>query len=77
MRTVLTKDRYPIEEYSKLSQQKISHLEIIKEINDNAYQLKLPSHLRISSVFNVRHLVPYIGDSSEDEEASNSRMSSS
>ena len=48
--------------------------EIIKKINDNAYQLKLPSHLRISDVLNVKHLISYAGDLS-DEKASNSRMS--
>ena len=47
---------------------------IIKKANDNAYQLKLPSHLRISDVFNVKHLISYVGDSS-DEEVSNSRTS--
>lgn len=30
-----------------------------KRINDNAYKLELPSHLRTSDVFNVKHLQPY------------------
>ena len=48
---------------------------IIKKINDNAYQLKLPSHLRIFDLFNVKHLIPYAGDSL-DKEISKLRMSS-
>ena len=75
MWTVLTKDRYSMEEYNKPSQCKMSPFEIVKKINDNACWLKLPSHLRISDVFNVKHLISYVGDSS-DEEVTNSRMSS-
>ena len=29
------------------------------KINDNAYQVMLPDHLRISNNFNVCHLLPY------------------
>lgn len=72
---VLTIDRYPIGEYDKLSKQKIGSLEIIKKINDNAYQLRLPSYLRISNVFNVKHLIPYIGDLLEGEETPDSKAS--
>ncbi|KAJ8639396.1 hypothetical protein MRB53_016090 [Persea americana] len=38
-------------------------------------RLKLPSHIRTSDVFNVKHLVPYHCDSSEDETV-NSRANS-
>ncbi|GJV10386.1 putative reverse transcriptase domain-containing protein [Tanacetum coccineum] len=33
----------------------------------------LPSHIRCSDVFNVKHLLPYHGDSSEDDLVMNSR----
>ncbi|GKB64963.1 putative reverse transcriptase domain-containing protein [Tanacetum coccineum] len=52
---------------------KISPLEIVKKINSNAYRLKLPSHIRCSDVFNVKHLLPYHGDSSDDDLVVNSR----
>ncbi|GJX98930.1 putative nucleotidyltransferase, ribonuclease H [Tanacetum coccineum] len=70
---VLTKDRFPVGEYNKLSAKKIGPLEIVEKINSNAYRLKLPSHIRCSDVFNVKHLLPYHGDSSDDDLDVNSR----
>lgn len=62
---ILTKDRFPAGEYNKLSQRKIGPCKVIKRVNNNAYKLELPSHLRTSDVFNVRHLVPYHQETSE------------
>ncbi|GKA88519.1 putative nucleotidyltransferase, ribonuclease H [Tanacetum coccineum] len=70
---VLTNDRFPVGEYNKLSAKKVGPLEIVRKINSNAYRLKLPSHIRCSDVFNVKHLIPYHGDSSDDDLAMNSR----
>ncbi|GKE46137.1 putative reverse transcriptase domain-containing protein [Tanacetum coccineum] len=70
---VLTKDRFSIGEYNKLSAKKIGPLEIVEKINSNAYRLKLPGHIRCSEVFNVKHLLPYHGDSSDDDLIVNSR----
>ncbi|KAJ9546716.1 hypothetical protein OSB04_019259 [Centaurea solstitialis] len=70
---VLTKDRFSVGEYYKLSAKKIGPVEIVEKINPNAYRLKLPSHIRCADVFNVKHLLPYHGDSSDDEVAGNSR----
>ncbi|GJX78733.1 putative reverse transcriptase domain-containing protein [Tanacetum coccineum] len=70
---ILTKDRFPVGEYNKLSAKKIGPLEIVEKINSNAYRLKLPSHIRCSHVFNVKHLLPYHGDSSDDDPVVNSR----
>ena len=64
---VLTKDCFPIREYNKLAARKIGPIEIVKKINANANQLKLPSHIKTSDVFNIKHLVPFIGDSSEKD----------
>jgi len=72
---VLTKDRFPAGQYNKLSHRKIGPCKVLRKINDNAYQLKLPSHLRTSDVFNVKHLLPYHGDPVHDDN-SNSRSSS-
>ena len=63
---VLTKDRFPVGEYNKLSAKKIGPLEVLEKINPNAYRLKLPSHLRTADVFNVKHLIPFNDDSSDD-----------
>ncbi|GJY28282.1 hypothetical protein Tco_0404049 [Tanacetum coccineum] len=68
-----TKDHFPVGEYNKLSTKKIGPLEIIEKIDSNAYRLKLPNHIRCSDVFNVKHLLPYHGDSSDDDLVVNSR----
>ena len=61
-------------DYNKLSTKKIGPVEIFEKINPNAYQLKLPSHIRKADVFNVKHLIPYVGDSSSgDDDVANSR----
>nr|GFB13631.1 putative reverse transcriptase domain-containing protein [Tanacetum cinerariifolium] len=70
---VLTKDRFPVGEYNKLSARKIGPLEIMEKMNLNAYHLKLPSHIRCLDVFNVKHLLPYHGDSSYEDSVGNSR----
>ncbi|GKA94535.1 putative reverse transcriptase domain-containing protein [Tanacetum coccineum] len=73
MWVVLTKDRFPVGEYNKLSTKKIGPLEIIGKIDSNAYRLKLPSHIRCCDVFNMKHLLPYHSDSSNDDLVVNSR----
>nr|GEX50575.1 putative reverse transcriptase domain-containing protein [Tanacetum cinerariifolium] len=70
---VLTKDRFPVGEYNKLSAKKIGLLEIVEKMNSNAYRLKLLSHIRCSDVFNVKHLLPYHGNSSDEDSVGNSR----
>jgi hypothetical protein len=64
---VLTKDCFPIGQYNKLAVHKIGLVEIVKKINTNAYQLKLPSHIKTSDVFNIKHLVLFIEDSWEED----------
>ncbi|CAA0833870.1 Unknown protein, partial [Striga hermonthica] len=49
---VLTKDCFSAHEYNKLSTRKIGPVEIVENINPNAYRLRLPSHVRTSDVFN-------------------------
>jgi hypothetical protein len=71
---VLTRDRFPVGEYNKLKDRKIGPCEVLQKINDNAYRLRLPSHLRTSDVFNVKHLSPCFMDS--DDTTPNSRTSS-
>jgi hypothetical protein len=71
---VLTRDRFPVSEYNKLRERKIGPYEILQKINYNAYQLYLPSHLKISDVFNVKHLTQCFVDADKDD--MNSRASS-
>ncbi|GKE88235.1 hypothetical protein Tco_1565710 [Tanacetum coccineum] len=52
---------------------KIGLLEIVEKINSNAYRLKLPSHIQCFDVFNMKHLLAYHGDSSDDDLVGNSR----
>lgn len=49
---------------NKLATHKIGFVEIIEKINPNACSLQLSSHIQTSDVFNVRHLIPYVGDNS-------------
>ena len=71
---VLTKERISVGDYNKLSVKKIGHVEIVENINPNAYRLNLLSHIRTADVFNVKHLIPYVGDSSSgDDDATNLR----
>lgn len=75
---ILTKDRYPAHEYNKLSARKVGPFEIVQKINSNAYRLKLPSHIRTSDVFNIKHLIPFTCDnSSGDETGTDSRVNRS
>jgi hypothetical protein len=74
MWAILTKDRFPVREYKKLTARKVGLIEIIEKINPNAYQLKLPSHIKMFDVFNVKHLVPFIDDLSDED--ANSRTNS-
>nr|GEZ27507.1 putative reverse transcriptase domain-containing protein [Tanacetum cinerariifolium] len=63
--------------YKQDADQKRRHigpLEIVEKMNSNAYRLKLPSHIRCSDVFNVKHLLPYHGNSSDEDSVGNSRM---
>ena len=74
---VLTKDRFPVGTYNKLKARKIGPVEILKKINDNAYQLRLPDPVCTANVFNVRHLIPYHEDKRlEEEESVNSGSNS-
>ncbi|GKB15241.1 putative CCCH-type zinc finger family protein [Tanacetum coccineum] len=59
---ILTKDRLPAGANVKLHDRKVGPCHILKKINDNAYKLQLPSHLKTLDVFNVKHLVPFKGD---------------
>ena len=64
---VLTKDHFLVGEYNKLASCKIGQLDILAKVNPNVYRLKHSSHIHTSNVFNVKHLIPYRGDNSNEE----------
>ena len=68
---VLTKERFPPHEYNKLKARKIGPLDILEKINANAYRVSLPSHVRCSDVFNVKHLVPFVSHDEPDDSRTN------
>lgn len=71
---VFTKDPFPPHEYDKLAACKVGPVEILERINPNAYRLALPSHLHTSDIFNVKHLIPYVGDTSSNDDSADSRV---
>lgn len=70
----LPRNHFPTREYNKLKERKIGPCEVLQKINDNAYRLRLPSHLKTSDLFNVKHLSPCFVES--DKVTVNSRASS-
>ncbi|PKI68069.1 hypothetical protein CRG98_011665 [Punica granatum] len=66
---VLKKDRFSAGDYHKLVARKIGPVEVVEKINPNAYWLKLPSHIRTTDMFNVKQLILYAGDSSDDDDS--------
>ena len=63
----LRKDRFPNKRKSKLSPRGDGHFQVLKRINNNAYQLDMPEEYGVHTTFNVMDLTPFVG--SEDEEA--------
>lgn len=62
---MLTHDKFPVGEYNKLKEKKISPCKVLQKINNIAYRLCLRSHLKTFDV-----LTSYL------EEEQNSRTSS-
>ena len=63
----LRKDRFPNQRKSKLSPRGDGPFQVLKKINNKAYQIDLPEENEVHTSFNVMDLTPFAG--SEDEEA--------
>ena len=57
----LRKERFPQLRKSKLSLRGDGPFQIIKKINNNAYQLDLPAEYGVHPTFNITDLVPFTG----------------
>lgn len=68
---VLTKDRLPAHEYNKLRSRKIGPVRVLERINENAYRLELPDHIKTANVFNVKYLSRFRGDNEEQDSEAN------
>lgn len=68
---VLTKDRINPGTFNKVKARKICPLEILEKINNSAYRLRLPPHMRTADVFIVKHLVLYIASDEAENSGTN------
>ena len=57
----LCKDRFPDQCKSKLQPQADGPFKVLRKINDNAYEIDLPSTYGVSTSFNVTDLSPFFG----------------
>ena len=62
-------EKFPRGEYNKLKFKKNGPCKILRKFSTNAYELKLPPGTRISPIFNVVDLFPYITNLEEDSSA--------
>jgi len=55
----LREERFPTQRKSKLLPRGDGHFQILKRINNNAYELDLPSSYNVTNSFNVSDLSPF------------------
>jgi len=64
----LRKERFPNLRKFKLSPRGDGPFQIIKKINNNAYQLDLPAKYGVHPTFNITDLVPFVGIFNEEDD---------
>ena len=69
----LRKDRFPKQRKSKLSPCGDRPFQILKKINNNAYQLDLPEDYGVHTTFNVIDLIPFVGSNDDEVDESDLR----
>jgi hypothetical protein len=57
----LRKDQFPYQRKSKLQPRADGPFKVLRKINDNAYEIDLPSTYGVSTSFNVTDLSPFFG----------------
>ena len=57
----LRRDKFPSQRKSKLSPRGDGPFQVLKKINNNAYQLDLPEDFGAHVSFNVIDLIPFVG----------------
>ena len=55
----MRKERFPAQRKSKLMPRRDGPFQVIKRVNDNAYQLDLRGEFNVSATFNVADLSPF------------------
>jgi len=69
----LRKDRFPNQRKSKLIPRGDGPFQILKKINNNAYQLDLPEDYGEHITFNVIDLIPFVGSNDDEVDESDLR----
>jgi hypothetical protein len=64
---LLRKERLPDLRKSKLMPRADGLFKVLKKINENTYNLDLPSDFGVSPIFNIIYLKPYLGEEDELE----------
>jgi hypothetical protein len=62
------KERFPRGTYNKLNMEKIGPCKILRNFDENSYEIELPDDVDISPIFNVSDLYPYRKDDTKGSE---------
>ncbi|GKA11144.1 RNA-directed DNA polymerase, partial [Tanacetum coccineum] len=65
----LRKECFSTRHFGKLKPRGDGPFRVLKNINDNAYKIEIPSHYNVSATFNVADLSPYKGDSDDEPDS--------